>query len=171
MSELLAGLLDTCETSGGVDTWYAFTHHECDGTPNIDTITIAAGECTALTLAVGKNAYAFNIRPETAFFNDAKADGAGGYGRTHSATAVLYGNTPSMIVSVEAMAKSRTTLIAKLNDGTFEMLGWEKGLKCVDDRASGTAYEDMNGTTLTFTGKQTTKAVKISSTIVLALLA
>lgn len=171
MSELLENINDTCDVSGGVDTWYAFTHHECDGTPNIATLTIADGICTALTLVSPKKAYAFNIRPETAFFNDAKADGAGGYGRTHTATAVLHGNTAEMIVSIEAMAKSRTTLIAKLNDGSFELLGWEKGLKCVDDRASGTAYEDMNGTTLTFSGKQTAKAVKISSTIVNALLA
>jgi hypothetical protein len=57
-----------------------------------------------------------------------------------------------------------------LNDGTYEVLFLQNGAKCNDERASGTAYEDMNGNTLTFTGKEPAKAVKISSVIVLALL-
>jgi len=45
------------------------------------------------------------------------------------------------------------------------------GAKCLDERATGTAFEDMNGTTLNFAGKETYKGLKIDSAIVLALLA
>jgi hypothetical protein len=68
------------------------------------------------------------------------------------------------------MAKGRHAIIAKLNDDTYELFFRENGAKVTDDRATGTAYEDMNGTTLTFAGKEKTKALKIDSAIVLALL-
>jgi hypothetical protein len=46
----------------------------------------------------------------------------------------------------------------------------ENGGKLIDERSVGTNYEDMNGHTLTFTGREKTKANKISSSLVLALL-
>jgi hypothetical protein len=83
---------------------------------------------------------------------------------------MLHGNTAAMITDIEAMGKGRHAIIAKMNDGTYEIFFMENGAKVTDERATGTAYEDANGTTLTFAGKEKTKACKISSTIVLALL-
>jgi hypothetical protein len=75
-----------------------------------------------------------------------------------------------MIVNIEAMAKGRHAVIVKLNDDTFELFFRENGAKVTDDRATGATYEDMNGTTLTFAGRERNKALKIDSAIVLALL-
>ena len=44
------------------------------------------------------------------------------------------------------------------------------GGKSQSSRASGTVYEDMNGTTLTITSKEKNKAYKISQALVDALL-
>ena len=172
MCELASGFYDICESSGGIDTSYAFTVWNYTlNQSNIATLTIANGECTALTLVAGKTAFPINYRQETGFFTDEKTEGAGGYARAQTTTLMVFGNTKEMITNIEGMAKSRTAVINKLNDGTFELMLWEKGGKTTDSRASGTATEDMNGTTLTISGKSTQKAVKISSTIVLALLA
>jgi hypothetical protein len=62
------------------------------------------------------------------------------------------------------------TVIAELEDGTYEVLFLLNGGVIVDERTPGTAYEDMNGNTLTITGKEKGKAPKISEALVLALL-
>ncbi len=166
MCEILAGYDKLCDNTGGVETWYI------GSVKNIDEVTVTAGAVTSITMKNGKYVYPFNIEMETAFFNDTaigeRANGA--YAREQSATAVLHGNTAEMIVNIEEIAKDRTFWIAKLNDGTFEVLFLENGAKVLDDRASGTAYEDMNGTTLTASGKEKKKAPKISSVLVEALL-
>lgn len=161
-----------CDEAGGIETLYAFSTFDSSGESNYDTLTVSNGEVTAMTLVAGKYAYAFNVEMETASFTDTavgeRANKA--YAREQSATVVLHGNTAAMIVQIEAMCKGRVTLIAKMNDGTYEVLFLNNGAKVSDERASGTAYEDMNGNTLTFTGKEKNKAPKISSGIVLALL-
>lgn len=172
MCELTSGYDKLCDRAGGIDTLYAFSTKDANGTSNIDTLTVVDGAVTALTLVSGKYAYPFNVEMETATFTDTaigeRANNA--YAREQSATVVLHGNTASMIVQIENLCKGRTTLIAKMNDGTYEVLFLYNGAKVSDERTPGTAYEDMNGNTLTFTGKETSKAPKISSAIVLALL-
>ena len=172
MCELLTGWSKGCDTQGGVETWYLFANKDANGTSNIDTLTIANGQVSALTLVTGKYAYPFNVEMETSTFNDKslgdRANGA--YAREQSATVVLHGNTASMITMVEDICKGRVSAIAKCNDGTYELLFAENGAKVNDDRSVGTKYEDMNGTTLTFTGKEKQRSCKISSVIVEALL-
>jgi len=172
MCELLEGYSTLCDEVGGVDTWYAFSVTDELGASNIATYTVVAGEVTALTLAVGKQAYAFNVEMETSTFTDTaigdRANGA--YAREQEATIVLHGNTKEMIVNLEAMGKGRTAWIAKLNDGTYELLFAENGAKVLDARTPGQAYEDGNMNTLTASGKEKAKAPKIDSAIVAALL-
>lgn len=162
-----------CDVSGGIATLYAFAVKDSTGASNIATLTMTGGTITALTLDALKYAYPLNVEIETASITDAatgvKANGA--YAREQSATVVLHGNTPSMITELEALGKGRHALIAKLNDDTYEVFFLENGAKVSDVRATGTAFEDMNGNTLTWTGKERMKAQKISSAIVLTLLA
>ena len=146
MCELTAAINGiNCDEAGGIDTWYAFARYDADGVSNIPTggFTFTAGAVTALALEVGKYAYPINVEQETSSFSDAAIGerGNGSYAREQSATAMLHGNTDAMIVSVEELAKGRTTLIAKLNDGTYEILFSQFGAKCTDERASGTSFE------------------------------
>lgn len=170
--EASTGYNKVCDSPGGVETLYTFPVKDSSGVSCYDTLTYAAGEITALTLVAGKYAFAYNVEMETATFTDT---GIGtrpnsSYAREQSATNILHGNTASMIVEIEALNQGRHALIHKLNDGTFEVLFLENGAKVSDARTPGTAYEDMNGNTLTWTGKEKHKAMKISSAIVLALL-
>lgn len=170
--EITTGYDKVCDSPGGVTTLYAFPVKDSSGASCYDTLTYSDGAITALTLVAGKYAFPFNVEMETATFTDTaigeRANGA--YGREQSATVVLHGNTASMIVEIESLAKGRHALIAKLNDDTYELLFMENGAKVSDARTPGTAFEDLNGNTLTWTGKEKTKAMKISSAIVLALL-
>lgn len=170
--EITSGYNKVCDSPGGVDTFYAFAVKDSTGESNYASLGYTDGAVTTLTLKPGKFAFPFNVEMETASFTDTAAGErtAGAYSRTQAGTAMLHGNTAAMITDIEAMAKGRHAVIAKLNDGTYEIFFMENGAKVSDERATGTAYEDMNGTTLTFAGKEKTKACKISSTIVLALL-
>lgn len=165
--EITSGYDLVCDSPGGVDTWYAFA------IANYDTLTYANGEVTALTLTAGKYAFPLNVEMETSSFTDTAVGERTNvaYGRQQTATVVLHGNTAEMIVEIENLCKGRHALIAKLNDGTYELLFAENGAKATDERTSGTAFEDMNGNTLTFNGKEKSKACKIDASLVTALLA
>lgn len=162
----------SCDRAGGVDTWYAFSRYDATGASNIATLTVTNGAVTALTLATGKYAYPINVEQETSSATDTAIGerGNNAYAREMSATLALHGNTAEMITAIENLCKGRTTLIAKMNDGTYEVFFLNFGAKCSDERTTGTSFEDMNGNTLTFTGRDTAKAPKISSVIVEALL-
>jgi hypothetical protein len=167
MCEITSGYDKLCDTQGGVATVYAWN------TNQVDTATVVSGSITALTFDAGGYIYQFNVEMETATFTDAaigeRANGA--YARQHDATVVLFGNTPEMITQLELMGKGRTTWAFELNDGTYEVLFLENGAKVSDSRTPGTAFEDMNGNTLTLTGKEKSKAPKISSSLIAANLA
>ena len=172
--EITSGYNKVCDSPGGVDTFYAFAVKDSTGASNYvpNTLTITDGAVTAIELKAGKYAFPFNVEMETASFTDTAAGErtAGAYSRVQAGTAMLHGNTASMIVDIEALAKGRHAVIAKMNDDSYELFFMENGAKVTDERATGTAYEDMNGTTLTFAGKEKTKACKISSTLVMSLL-
>jgi len=173
MCEIEEGYDALCDVAGGTETVYWYSLKDDTGASNVDTRTVSAGNVTALTLVSGKYAYPLNVEIETATFTDTavgeRANKA--YAREQSSTVILHGNTAAMINMIDVGAKGRIGLIHKLNDGTYEHLFLENGAKMTDERTPGTAYEDMNGNTLTFTGKEKTKAPKISSAIVTAMLA
>ena len=107
-------------------------------------------EVTAITLKAGKYAYPFYVEQETSSLTvesaGEMANKSASY--TFTGTAILHGNTPEIIETIDNMVKGRTVWIAKLNDGTYEVGGLFKGLKTNNSRSSGTAFEDLNGNTL-----------------------
>lgn len=155
-----------CDAQGGVASWYVFDRK------NLESFIRTDGTITALTLKAGKYAYEFLVEQETSTFTDtATGDRANrAYAREQSATVVLHGNTAEMVEQLDALSRGRTVWIAKLNDGTYEVLFLENGGKVSDARSTGTAFEDLNGNTLTITGKEAKKAPKIDSAVILALL-
>jgi hypothetical protein len=166
MCEIASGIDKLCDSQGGVARAYAWS------TKETDTLTYANGTISALTLNSGKYAYPIEFELGTSTYTDTaigeRANSS--YGREQSATIMVAGNNAALITNIEAIAKGRTTIAFELNDGTYEVLFMENGAKLIDERNVGTNYEDMNGHTLTFTGKEKTKACKITSNLVLALL-
>ena len=171
MCELLAGHNDACDAPGGVEKVEIFAVKDDQGNSNIASFTTANGAVTALTLVNGKKSHAFNVEVETANFTvdsvGEKTAGANAY--THTSTVVLHGNTAQDIVNVDNLDNGRHAVIHHLADGTYELLHMENGGKAQSSRASGTVYEDMNGTTLTITSKEKAPAYKIDESIVIAL--
>jgi len=171
MCEITSGFGMRCDDAGGVSTWYLYQTRAANGTPNY-TATFANGQITALALASGVYAYPVLVEEETSTFTDTAvgAKATMSYGREQSATIVIHRNDAGDIERIENIGKGRYTLIAKLNDGTNEVLGFENGMKILDERTPGTAYEDGNMNTLTATGKEKHKAMKISDAIIATLL-
>jgi hypothetical protein len=173
MCEVAAGYDRVCDNTGGVKRWYWFSTFNAQGQSNYSaTPVVANGAVASLSLNSGVYAYALNVEMETSTFTDTRIGERTNkaYGREQSATIVLHGNTAEMIANIDAAAKGRVTVIAELEDGTYEVLFLENGGLITDERTPGTAYEDMNGNTLTITGKEKAKAPKISESLVLALL-
>lgn len=173
MCEVTSGYNLLCDSIGGVKTWYWFSLRDSSGVSNYATKpTIVDGAVTAIALKAGKYAYPLNVEMETSSFQDTRTGERvnGAYARSQTATIILHGNTASMIDTLETGAKGRVVLIAELNDGTYELAFMTNGGMIVDDRTTGTAMEDLNGNTLTITGKEFRKAPKISSTLVQSLL-
>lgn len=174
MSEVITGgYEEDCDVAGGVDKHYAFpVRHNKESTIDTYEVDLATGEVTAITLKAGYKAFAFTVEAETGSFgavsNGEKAAGSSAY--THTSTMVFHGNTGDNLVQVHAMNVGRHAVIHALADGTFELLHMTNGGKNASDRASGTAYVDMNGTTLTLTSNEKIYAPKISSTLVDSLL-
>lgn len=168
MCELLAGYnaFEMCDTQGGVSSWVALNRKD------VDTFTVVDGEVTAFTLKPTKKAFEFLVEQESSTFTDTAIGSMANksYARDMSATVVLHGNTADIIKNVEALGKARTVWVCQLNDGTYEVLFASKGAKAIDVRTPGTAFDDLNGNTITLTGRESSKAPKISATLVQSLL-
>lgn len=166
MCEITTGYTPGCDKAGGVATVFGFDLNA------IDTLTVVAGEVTALTLKTGKYAYAFNVEMETANFKDQalgeRANKA--YAREHTGTIILHDNTKQDIVNIESLCKGRSVWAAELNDGTYELFFRKNGAKASDLRDTGTSFEDLNGNTITLAGREPNKAPKIAASLIAALL-
>ena len=155
-----------CDSQAGVKQWYVAS------TANIVSMAVTAGAVTAVTMVATKKFYAITLDMQQSFFND-QAIGSrenASYAREHSATMKLAGNTASDIVALEDMGRGRVTLIAALQDGTYEVLGLTNGMKMLENRTSGQAMEDFNGNELVFSGKEPSKAPKIAIGVITPLL-
>lgn len=173
MCEVISGYTRQCDSVGGVRRWYWFATYDGNGVSNYAAAPVVTnGQVQSLSLVSGKYAYPLNVEMETSTFTDTRIGERANkaYAREQSATIMLHGNTAEMIANIDAAAKGRVTVIAELEDGTYEVLFLLNGGVIVDERTPGQNYEDMNGNTLTITGKEKNKAPKIAANLVLALL-
>lgn len=173
MCEILSGFgALNCDSAAGVSNWYIGSlRDETTGAANF-TYTRTAGEITAMANVGAKLFYEIIVDVEMSDFtvNSIGTRENASTGFDISGSIKLAGNTAANINQFESLVKDRVCLIAKLNDGSLEVLGIDKGLKFSVSRTSGVKYEDMNGNTLTFTGREQKNAPKISSAIVTTLL-
>ena len=173
MCELSAGFNAlNCDSSGGVATLYISSlRDETTGAANY-TYTRTNGELTAMDNVGAKLFYTVTVDAEMSDFTvnaiGSRENASTGFEITGNIK--LAGNTAAMIQQLEDLSKDRVCLIAKLNDGTNEVLGLDNGLKFLFNRTSGVKFDEFNGVTLTFTGREKQNAPKVSDVIVAALL-
>lgn len=173
MCELSAGFgVLNCDSAAGVSNLYIGSLRDSStGAANF-TYSRTEGSITAMANVGTKLFYPITVDAEMSDFSvksiGTRENASAAFDIT--ATVKLAGNTAAMIEQLEKLSKDRVCLIAKLNDGTLEVLGLDNGLKVNFDRTSGTKFEDMNGVTLTFAGKEKKNAPKITDAIVTSLL-
>jgi hypothetical protein len=175
MCEITEGRDTTCDTAGGSKRAILFSLRDSLGISNYLTKpAITDGAVTAIALKPTKFAYAFNVESETI---EANADSIGETGKMstayeHKVVITLAGNTAEDIALATKMCKGRVGVILELNDGTYEIYHYEEGIggKVQRSRTPGKALDDMNGSILTITSRQTLPEAKISSVLVNALL-
>jgi hypothetical protein len=137
----------------------------------IDTMTIASGKCTALTLRTGKSAYAFNVEQEVTNYSE-KSIGtkeAGSYGYEQSLSTKLKGNSDNMVTLMDTLSKARVTVIAQNNDGTYEMLFHQYGAKPTIERIVDAKYEGINGYNVTISHRQVEKSPIVDASVIASL--
>jgi len=173
MCELSAGFNAlNCDSSGGVATLYIGSlRDETTGAANY-TYTRTDGTVSAMANVGAKLFYTVTVDAEMSDFTvnaiGSRENASTGFEITGNIK--LAGNTATMIQQLEDLSKDRVCIIAKLNDGTNEILGIDNGCKFLFNRTSGVKFDDMNGVTLTFSGREKKNCPKVSDAIVLTLL-
>ena len=173
MCELSAGFNAlNCDSSGGVATLYIGSlRDETTGAANY-TYTRTDGTVSAMANVGAKLFYTVTVDAEMSDFTvnaiGSRENASTGFEITGNIK--LAGNTATMIEQLEKLSKDRVCVIAKLNDGTNEILGIDNGCKFLFNRVSGMKFDEFNGVTLTFTGREKKNAPKVSDAIVLTLL-
>ncbi len=173
MCELTSGFnVLNCDTISGVSQWYIGSlRDETTGASNY-TYTRTDGTITAMANVGAKLFYTITVDAEMSDFVcksiGSRENASSGFEITGNIK--LAGNTAEMIQQLENLSKDRVCLIAKMNDGTNEVLGLQNGLKFNFERSSGMKFEDFGGNTLTFVGKEKNNCPKVSDAIVLTLL-
>jgi hypothetical protein len=155
MCELSAGFNAlNCDSSGGVATLYIGSLRDATTGAANYTYTRTAGELTAMANVGAKLFYTVTVDAEMSDFTvnaiGSRENASTGFEITGNIK--LAGNTAAMIEQLEKLSKDRVCL------------------KFLFNRTSGTKFDDMNGVTLTFTGREKKNAPKVSDVIVAALL-
>jgi hypothetical protein len=68
------------------------------------------------------------------------------------------------------LAKNRLAIVAKDNNDTYRLYGWDQGVRLNEGiAATGTAWGDRNGYTLTFSGNQNALAPFVQDSVIATL--
>jgi hypothetical protein len=173
MCELSAGFNAlNCDSAGGVATLYIGSLRDATTGAANYTYTRTDGTVSAMANVGAKLFYTVTVDAEMSDFTvnaiGSRENASAGFEITGNIK--LAGNTATMIEQLEKLSKDRVCVIAKLNDGTNEILGIDNGCKFLFNRVSGMKFDEFNGVTLTFTGREKKNCPKVSDAIVLTLL-
>ena len=154
--------LDCKDSIGGLTTVY-FAPWE-----DLATVTQASGVVTTLTMDATKVFYKYDLVKESSNFAEAVNT------NVQNGT-VFYTQTLEVILNklqvntrneILLLAKNRLAVIAVDNQGDKWFLGVSYGLDLTGGgSATGTAFGDRSGYTLTFTGNEKELAPKVTATI------
>jgi len=160
-----------CDQTGGVEMIYVGSHTGNADT-NFQTLTISAGEVTAISLKTGKKMELWSVEMETANFTQSSAGerATSSSSVTQTGVTTLVGYDDEMSKNLSTLIKSKVFVIAKDNEGVFRVYFHKYGAKAQVEEGTGTAMEDMNGSTVTFTSKDKDFAPVISSALMASLL-
>lgn len=150
--ELTQGYAIDCRDNvGGIKSVYLSNFD------NVTSYTSSAGVISALTQAVGKSFFKYNLEKENGQFDEKlipSVDNGTAYYEgtlTHTVKKI----TAAMQQEIRLIGLSRLFIIIEDNNGTFWTFGADNGADLTEAASStGKAFGDMNGTTLTFSSKE-----------------
>lgn len=140
--------------------------------------TIADRSITAITMKDGKKAYTWTPDLEQAFATD---NGTGtrtnnSYFKTHALMVTFTDDEDTTAALAEDAARSLIVAFVKYatppdKDAKYKAYGFINGLKLpTDESGTGQLYEDLRGHVLNFEGKELTRALTISDTLIASIL-
>lgn len=160
-----------CElANGGVDAIYIY--EICKR----ESITIASGVVTALTMMDGYRAWAITPDMESAMFSEASTGNRANNSVMNAQTGMVQmkDDLDATVTLVSNIAKAKLGVIVKKSDAdgnaVYRHYGVLNGMTITTaDGVLGQLYEDLRGHTVNWTGKELGKAPSISEAIVTAI--
>lgn len=124
---------------------------------NVQSYTASSGVITAITMVPGKKFYTFQLEKENATYTN---DSVGSLenGTTFYNSSVVFTMkkmSASMKNSIKVLSQARLMVIVKDANDIYHVMGLTRGADALDIKmTSGKAMGDMNGATVTITGKE-----------------
>jgi len=143
--------LDCADSVGGVAEIYLTEF------ANVASITATSGVITAMTCSTGKKFWTFQVEKENATFTQpgtrSVENGTLFYDQT--ATYTLKKMSAQKRNLLDNLMKNRLMVIIKDNNGEYQLMGQVNGADVTTvEGTTGKAFGDMNGYTVTVTGKE-----------------
>lgn len=168
MCELTAGYTKPfCASNGGTKAFVVYNLE------NRETFSIASGAVDTITMATGKQA--FRLSPDMASIEvtetatRSRENNSLMYELT--ASIILKDDTPETRTLVDLMARGFLGLIQEKENGVNVHYGAEYGVTVsTAESVTGLNFEDLNGTTINFTGKEKAQAPSITDALISPLL-
>lgn len=157
--------LKECDSPGGVAEAY-FINIE-----DIDTLTITEYQVSAMTLKNYGAAFNLKFEAQTSNFSSNAVGSVENSSAAYEQSCEIKINKMdnNVLEQIDALTKGRHVVIAKKNDGSYEMYFHECGAKFVVNYTTGTSLEDASGITITATHRQVSNMVLVSDTVITGL--
>lgn len=168
MCELTAGYTKpNCASNGGTKAFVVYNLE------NRDTFTLSGGAVDTITMASGKQAW--RISPDMASIEVTETATRSRENNSLmyelSASVILKDDTAETRALVDLMAKGFLGLIQEKENGNNVHFGAEYGVTVsTAESVTGLNFEDLNGTTVNFVGKEKSQAPSITDALISPLL-
>jgi len=150
--EIVEGNTINCRDSvGGVKEIYIANFS------NVNSTTTTSGVCTDISMAASDKFYTFQVAKENATYtnNPITSVENGSLFWESTLTFTMKKMSASQKNSVKVLAQSRLMIIVLDNNGVYWLMGETRGVDLTEGSiASGQAFGDLSGSTITFTGKE-----------------
>ena len=158
--------IDCRDAIGGIKSVYISNFD------NVSAYTATAGEITAITQVTGKSFYKYNLEKENGAFTETQTgsleNGTNFYEGQLTFTVKKLDYT--QIQELKLLALSRLWIIVEDNNGQYFSMGADFGADMLSStNATGQAFGDLAGSSLTFSSKEKEPMFEVDSTVVAGL--
>jgi hypothetical protein len=133
---------------------------------NISSVTESSGTLTAITKVSGKIFRKYQLVQDTATAEETITGNLqnGTLYYAQKVTFVINKQNVAIRNEILLLAKNRLAVVTVDNNDTYRLYGWDQGLRLNEgSAATGTAWGDRNGYTLTLSGNQRELALFVNS--------